>query len=50
MVPPVHGDTTLLDSPELWLGKTLEDIVNFRLSLVRGIEKLSIQNTQGQIY
>jgi len=19
MVPPVHGDTTLLDSPELWL-------------------------------
>jgi len=48
MVPPVHGDTTLLDSPELWLGKTLEDIVNFRLSLVRGIEKLSIQNTQGR--
>jgi len=48
MVPPVHGDTTLLDSPELWLGKTLEDIVNFSLSLVRGIEKLSIQNTQGR--
>jgi len=48
LVPPVHGDTTLLDSPELWLGKTLEDIVNFRLSLVRGIEKLSIQNTQGR--
>ena len=48
MVPPVHGDTTLLDSPELWLGKTLEDIVNFRLSLVRGIEKISIQNTQGR--
>jgi len=48
MVPPIHGDTTLLDSPELWLGKTLEDIVNFRLSLVRGIEKLSIQNTQGR--
>jgi len=48
MVPPIHGDTTLLDSPELWLGKTLEDIVNFRLSLVRGIEKISIQNTQGR--
>jgi len=48
MLPPIHGDTTLLDSPELWLGKTLEDIVNFRLSLVRGIEKLSIQNTQGR--
>jgi len=48
MVPPIHGDTALLDSPELWLGKTLEDIVNFRLSLVRGIEKISIQNTQGR--
>jgi hypothetical protein len=48
MVPPIHGDTTLLDSPELWLGKTLEDIVNFRLSLVRGIKKISIQNTQGR--
>ncbi len=48
MVPPIHGDTTLLDSPEHWIGKTLEDIVNFRLSLVRGIEKLSIQNTQGR--
>jgi len=48
MVPPIHGDTTLLDSPELWLGKTLEDIVNFRLSLVRGIEKISIQSTQGR--
>ena len=48
MLPPIHGDTTLLDSPELWLGKTLEDIVNFRLSLVRGIKKISIQNTQGR--
>ena len=48
MLPPIHGDTTLLDSPERWLGKTLEDIVNFRLSLVRGIEKISIQNTQGR--
>ena len=48
MLPPIHGDTTLLDSPEHWLGKTLEDIVNFRLSLVRGIEKIPIQNTQGR--
>jgi len=48
MVPPIHGDTTLLDSPELWLGKTLEDIVNFRLSLVRGTQKLPIENTQGR--
>ena len=30
MLPPIHGDTTLLDSPEKWLGKTLEEIVNYR--------------------
>ena len=48
MLPPIHGDTTLLDSPERWLGKTLEDIVNFRLSLVRGTQKLPIENTQGR--
>ncbi len=48
MVPPIHGDTTLLDNPEKWLGKSLEDVVNFRLSLVRGIQKMPVQNTQGR--
>ena len=48
MVPPIHGDTTLLDSPERWLGKNLEEIVNFRLNLVRGIQKMSVQDTQGR--
>jgi hypothetical protein len=48
MVPPIHGDTTLLDCPELWLGKSLEEIVNFRLNLVRGIQKLSVENTKGR--
>ena len=27
MVPPLHGDTTILDKPEMWLGKSIEDIV-----------------------
>ena len=48
MVPPVHGDTALLDSPEKWQGKSLEDIVNFRLSLVRGTQKISIDKTDGK--
>ena len=48
MVPPVHGDTSLLDSPEQWSAKSLEDIVNFRLSLVRGIKKTSIDNVNGR--
>ena len=48
MVPPVHGDTSLLDNPEQWTGKSLEDIVNFRLSLVRGIQKIPIDQTDGR--
>lgn len=46
MVPPIHGDTSLLDIPEKWLGKSLEEIVNFRLSLVRGIQKVSVLNSE----
>lgn len=48
MVPPIHGDTGLLDSPERWTGKTLEEIVNFRLNLVRGIQKVSVNQTDGR--
>jgi len=48
MVPPIHGDTELLDAPEKWTGKTLEEIVNFRLNLVRGIQKISIDQTEGR--
>ncbi len=48
MVPPIHGDTSLLDLPEKWLGKTLEDIVNFRLKLVRGIQNVSVAQPQGR--
>jgi len=48
MVPPIHGDTSLLDSPEKWTGKSLEEIVNFRLNLVRGIQKISVNATEGR--
>ena len=47
MVPPIHGDTSILDSPEKWQGRSLEEIVNFRLNLVRGIQKISIDKTDG---
>ena len=46
MVPPIHGDTSLLDIPEKWIGKSLEEIVNFRLSLVRGIQKVSVMDSE----
>ncbi len=48
MVPPIHGDTSLLDNPEKWKGKSLEEIVNFRLNLVRGIQKIPVDQTDGR--
>ena len=48
MVPPVHGNTAILDSPENWHGKSLEEIVNFRLNLVRGIQKISVDTIDGR--
>ena len=48
MVPPIHGNTDILDSPEKWIGKSLEEIVNFRLNLVRGIQKIPIYQTDGR--
>lgn len=36
LVPPVFGDTTEMDTPEMWVGKPIDDIVDFRFKLVRG--------------
>ena len=36
MIPPVMGDTSLIDTPELWLDKSINDIVDFRSILIRG--------------
>ncbi len=37
LIPPLHGNTTVLDRPEGWIGKSIEEIMDYRLSLVRGI-------------
>jgi len=48
MLPPTHGNTMILDSPEQWLGKSLGEIVNYRLSLVRGIQNMPVTNPTGK--
>src|SRR5712664_1442310 len=42
MVPPVSGDTEMLDTPEWWMGKGFDEIVDFRYSLLRGYSKASV--------
>jgi len=36
MVPPMMEDTSLLAAPQLWFGKSIEEIVKMRSRLVRG--------------
>lgn len=48
MVPPIHGETTILDRPEMWLGKTIEEIIGYRLSLVRGVMDFDIHTPSGR--
>ena len=36
LIPPVMGDTSVIDTPELWLDRSIDDIVDFRSMLVRG--------------
>ena len=42
MVPPQFGDTSVLDTPENWLGRPIDQIVDFRYSLVRGNVKANV--------
>jgi hypothetical protein len=38
MITPIQGDTAIMDTPEVWIqnDKTQEDIISYRLNLVRG--------------
>ena len=40
LVPPVTGDTSLMDTPERWVGRSIEEIVDFRFTLVRGKHRI----------
>lgn len=47
MIPPVSGDTTMMDMPEMWFGKSIEEITDFRFSLVRGKYLTDVHNVEG---
>lgn len=36
LLPPVFGDTSVLDKPEMWVGKSIDEITDMRFSLIRG--------------
>ena len=46
MIPPIMGDTSLIDTPELWLNKSIDDIVDFRSMLIRGKYNVDIHDVE----
>jgi len=48
MIPPVMGDTSEIDTPELWLDKTIDEIVDFRTTLVRGKHTVDIYDVESR--
>jgi hypothetical protein len=46
MIPPFHGDTSLLDTPERWTGMSIDDIIDFRSSLVRGMHWAKVTDVE----
>ncbi len=50
MIAPQHGDTAIMDLPESWIPrkKTQEEIIDYRLSLVRGKRPIEITDTSSR--
>lgn len=48
MIAPVHGDTIIMDRPESWIPekKTQEEIIRYRLNLIRGKRSVRVTNLQ----
>lgn len=51
MIAPMQGDISIMDSPEAWIqeNKTQEDIIGYRLSLVRGKQTVGIQDLENNL-
>ncbi len=51
MIAPLHGDTAIMDSPECWIPeqKTQEEIIGYRLSLVRGKQPVKVKDLHSRL-
>jgi hypothetical protein len=48
LIPPVHGDTSIMDMPEEWLKRSIsiDELVRFRFQLVRGMQPVHVENVE----
>jgi hypothetical protein len=46
LIPPVHGDTSVYDQPEQWVGRNITEIMDFRSQLVRGKYRVEVTDVE----
>ncbi|MCI4360051.1 MAG: Nre family DNA repair protein [Thermoplasmata archaeon] len=49
LLSPEHGDTLLLDTPEEWVGRSVEEVVGFRTNLIRGTQRVDVHDAEKPI-
>jgi hypothetical protein len=49
LLSPQHGSTELLDTPEDWVGRSVQDVVSFRTGLVRGTTLIRVTDAERPI-
>jgi len=49
MLPPIEGDTSYMDTPELWHNISIDKLVEFRMKLVRGKYRIDVKNLDSKV-
>lgn len=49
LLSPLSGDTALLDTPEAWVGRSVQEVVGFRTGLVRGTRPIRVLDAEKPI-
>lgn len=52
MIPPIMGNTSEIDTPEMWLKKSIDEIVDFRSMLIRGkytVDVYDVENSNKNV-
>jgi DNA repair protein NreA len=49
LLSPEHGSTELFDTPEEWVGRSVQEVVSFRTGLVRGTTPIRVTDAERPI-
>ena len=46
LAPNHYGDTSILDFPEQWMGRSIDEIIDYRSQLVRGMTRVNVRKPE----